>query len=637
MAMRMQSSKLFRRLLGLAGWIGIVSSAWAAFPQRAAAQDDRPSLLVSSNPQEPAAAQEKATGRIEKPFLRPNVEQSFYIYVENPSANAVNVVVQMVAGNRPDTWNAPVTVKAGERQRVKLGIGAPPAPAPAPAPATPAPAGATPVSAPGVDLGSPPFTIQFRLLDADGKRELARIPVRGILMPHEYTNATATYDAANKKLTVKVTRPEPVVGRDLDVQLVLPIGRIPGLKGADEIKDAALVGTLGADNPEVTLFARDFRAGAPETGFFYVTVDGYERAFIFTTDFTGADPVRFQSRALRLVAPPLSQPITDFTVRAEADNWQGPDDLSVVMGIFQQDGSALEQLRLKKLPPGYRDQHIRLDPAGKDDAVVFSTSVQDWKWQYDAQGLLGKRVFQAWMLQNGQKVELRNSPDENEQPVTMVRTDVTFDKSPPQITDLKTVPQTAVRGGQLQLRASGDDPESGIKMVRFFLGRVTDDNKVPPGAKPIKAVLANGEWTQTVSVPNEVESPMPITVQFVNNLGMESVKDLDVPVAAKMDSSASGSGAAPAGPKTGKITGSVLLGHLPQAERDVVLKDAKGTEKTRKKTDADGNFVFADLEPGEYQVSCSKEESGGFAKGKKTVTVEAGKTAKANLDLLRTP
>ena len=87
-------------------------------------------------------------------------------------------------------------------------------------------------------------------------------------------------------------------------------------------------------------------------------------------------------------------------------------------------------------------------------------------------------------------------------------------------------------------------------------------------------------------------------------------------------------------------------GRLALGDLEVVLRDAKEPtdpkapkppDKKKTKTKDDGSYLFEDIDPGEYTVSAEKVESGGISKDKQKVTVEAGKTAKADLELVRKP
>lgn len=83
----------------------------------------------------------------------------------------------------------------------------------------------------------------------------------------------------------------------------------------------------------------------------------------------------------------------------------------------------------------------------------------------------------------------------------------------------------------------------------------------------------------------------------------------------------------------GRIAGKVMEGPRPQPGLTVILKtgDAKGPEKAKAVTQADGSFVFDQLAPGPYTLSTKKAVS--YRQAEKQVQVTAGKTTDATLDL----
>ena len=50
----------------------------------------------------------------------------------------------------------------------------------------------------------------------------------------------------------------------------------------------------------------------------------------------------------------------------------------------------------------------------------------------------------------------------------------------------------------------------------------------------------------------------------------------------------------------------MLEGDRPQVGIPVVLRDAKGEEKDKTKTDDKGKYAFKDVEPGSYKVAATK-------------------------------
>lgn len=634
----------------LAGAVGVVLACGSVFAQQP------PRLLVSSSAKEPTLATQPAAGRIERPSLRPNAQQEFHVYAENPSGNEVTVVAELVdsKGVVAGAQTAPIKLRAGERQ--KIVFTAPTAEKPATAPAPP-PAGTPPPAPPepGVLVAGPPFEMQIRLMrqGRGGQSELAdRIPIAGILRPQDYTRAEADYNTTNNTLTVTVRREKEFLGKAAPVQLVLPPDRLPGLKRPALITDAQLRASLGGsekDPKTVTLYARNFFVPpTPRSGFFYVSVDGYERAFVFETQFTGGRFEPSERLAMRLYAAPYSLPKPEYPVRIEVDNWTQIAAPSIQLAMYKPAAEETEPLVQDNLPPGAMEEQVRVDPAGKDGAVVFTTHVRDWMRKLNTEGFLGKRGLEATLSLQGTKQPVLNSRGESVGTVRIINDEhsphvydsVVFDASGPQdpvltaISDVPTVGRdVAVRGRPLKLRARAVDEDSGIADVRFYYGQATDD-KLAQGARPIDkrpTLYSDGFWEITIQVDKQATSPLDVAVKFVNGVGLEIAKSRQFEVV-ESPSATSAVDAA----KTGEVTGTVSWGgRILEPDLDVLLADTKGMVR-KTKSGKDGAFVFKDVPPGVYTVSSSMEESGGISRDEATVTVEAGKkTPPVKLELSR--
>lgn len=605
----------------------------AVFSGMAAAQFT-PRLLVTSDPKQPP----NATTAL---LLRPNTTQPYFLYVENPGATPAVVEVQVLANGAP-LPNTPLKLTLNPNDRVPVQLPPVPAATVAVTPATTPAAAASPPPTAGIDLEGPPFRFQVRLVEK-GKL-LDTKSVTGIMMPRDYTSASAQYNPHRSLLTVEVTAKENFVGPKCPVELVLPSERIPGFK---KPKKGSFKGSLTRPGDKVVLTAENFLLpeGVSKTGFVYVTVDHYQRAFVFETNFNGGSFDPLDTRTIRIDAAPFSRPTDKFPVTIQVDNPPGPEDLSVKLGIYQDiSPGEQEQEKLIDFPVGYRQEHLRVDPHGKQGAVVFSTDVNDWKYDVDASGILGKRILQAWLVNPaGERVKLVDSLGQEAAAATHLEAlddqqrhydGVIFDDSAPEgVEFVEPVPQ-AVRGRMLTLQATGRDPESGIAKVAFYLARpVDDDHNPPPAAEPIKAIRSDKGWWLRLPVPKDAKGPLDVIVKFTNGVGLStcastSIDVVDAPVP-------------PPPPKTGKIQGKVTWGgRLPQSDLEVILRDAKdpkAPDKKKTKTKDDGSYVFEDVDPGEYTVAAVKTENGSRSKDSQKVTVEAGKTATADLELVRKP
>ncbi|MBV9124302.1 MAG: carboxypeptidase regulatory-like domain-containing protein, partial [Planctomycetes bacterium] len=510
---------------------------------------------------------------------------------------------------------------------------------------------------PGIDLAGPPFNFQIRLLDDKGQ-ELEHHDVTRIMLPQEYMEATAKFeiDRANpgkNLLTVQVALiPEFFSGPPCDVELVLPPDRNPGLLET-KIKEGTFKQKLIRPTSRrvfktLSAFNLQLRDVPDQSGFVYVNVDGFQRGFIFATNFRGGsfDPLR--ARGLRIYAPPYAQPNPKYPVHFEVDNPPG-DEVSLKFGIDRDDDGQITDDELIDLPPGYRSQHVIFNPSGPDGALVFKTEVKDWSAEIDTSGIIGRRNFGGWLVAStgGPKLEVLNSRNEKVRTVSYSETlDATgkkppviiFDNTPPEDIAFRDVPpgQKALVGSTLTVKATGRDPETPIKSVLFFFGDPTDDGKLPAGVMPFKGKLLPGPnpvWVAELTA-FEKKGPQDISVEFINAVDLGAFATMTIDVTGPPTPAATTPAAT-----TGKIQGTVTWGggRFALGGLDVSLKNAKGEEKKKAKTKDDGSYLFEDVEPGEYNVSSSRAANAGTDKGNTAVTVEAGKTAKGDIDLMRRP
>lgn len=623
-----------RRALGLAA-VGAVLLAWSG-PGATAVGAQQVQAVLSDNPKESADAAVPLTGK--QRALRPNITQNYYLYVENPTANGATVTVDLVRGsgnNAADLESIAeakdVTVKAGTRQKITFA-------SKQKQPAASPPAAGSAAAPPGDELTGP-FNLQVRLTQKNQPPTLKRF--RNLLAPHEFITAKGSYDASRSKklLTIELEATDEFFGPPATVRLFLPPYRIPGLKAHAKTKSE---GTLDRPGAKATLWAQDFLERTPsEPGFVYVDVDGYERAFVFRTTFSGASFDRIETQSIRVLAPVFAQPTANYPVHIEVDNWPG-DPLAVRWSLTSANAESRDEQPVLDLPTD-RDQRIFLDTAGPDGALVFTTHVHDWQRKVDVRAF--RDAFRpSAELYDGRRTVATCRTVLSETNVAPAET-VVFDDTPPDPVRLsKLDPDVpAVRGQALKVVAIGVDPESGIDRIRFYVGPPEEDGKPPAGAKPLRRVViapnakpnAAGEVEAQVDllIPKTQEGPVELIAEFENRVGLKNYASLTVPVT---DPPAPAAAAAAA--KTGTITGTVLWGgRIPQPNLNVILYDTMGKEKKAAKTDKNGVYTFKDVEPGEYHVASSKEENGGFARDQQPATAEAGKTTHVDLNLMRKP
>jgi hypothetical protein len=313
---------------------------------------------------------------------------------------------------------------------------------------------------------------------------------------------------------------------------------------------------------------------------------------------------------VRLDVPAVAQPSASFPVTLEVDDLPEAEGrtvrvrvelLSSVEGQKEEQPSDVVELR------GDRDRRLYFSATGPRGGLLFRPEVKDWAPTVDLSASSGPTKLRLRLLDE------KNQPleDEKGEPLQDVKVTV-LDDTPPEGVKLRAALAKAVRGKALPLEASGHDPESGIRKVVFFMGKPLPGDKLPPGADPLPGELVKakgkeappGPWAGTLVVPSDQRSPLVVSVQFTNGVGLTKTGTLlldvvDPPPAALAK-----------GKKAG-IVGTVVEGDLLQNELEVTLTDATtGKVKAKTKTDNDGKYAFKDLDPGEYRVSTVKIASG---------------------------
>ncbi len=536
----------------------LLAAGLAGLAARLPAQD-RPRPVVSTRPDEPAKGPLK--GQTTNLVLRPNADAPFSVYVENPDPNQTftNLTVRVTADPEGSQVLAEGAVgSVGPRQfaRVALRPVGPPAAAPPAEPAPPPAAekGQAPPAAPKPPAGTPlPTGTLYLHLLRDGKTPLSDRPAEFAVRvdsPKNYLEATpqVTRTEAGYRLTVTlnsaagggaVFRGKPATAR-LDLRPDL----MPGLDPAS-LKDGTFQTAVAPGAKGLTLAAKNLRfVGRPQPSVFAVSVDGYDRAFVFATDFTGTTPAvpPFAGKAVRIDAPRFAVTGRPLPVRLEVfnDDWADRPRLEFFRA---EQGEPEVVTTADQATSRFREVRLRVAPTGE---LLFHAEVKDWVLPLDTAGVYGTRRLELALTDPDGKVLRRPRADDPNQtePVTDAKV-VTLDDTPPQNVQLLALPpvpvpkkprklpppaagaapvpggialppwacgcvlpwpvtlppppekpapppvrlpgviaKTLVRGTAIELVARADDPESGITGALFFIGPPPGpDGKPPPGGK----------------------------------------------------------------------------------------------------------------------------------------------------------
>jgi hypothetical protein len=670
------ASRLLRFTLFAAGLVGLIG---LTSPTQGQGQRTTPKLVLSVLPNEPSSGE--VTGAVSDIALRPNAALPFYVYVEAGSqAVTKGVFVKVTSDAEAKELVAEgkiETLDPGKRTFVKLTPVGSLKPAALAVPAAPTPAPTADAKAPPPLPGvAAPSTVYVWLLrdptDHSDPLDKQTYRVR-LAKPREYINAqpgTPQSDKGGYSLTVtlshrstggvasKILRDAPAKAR-----LVLRDDLIDGLDPAS-LKDGTYATTLPPLGQNVQLVAKNLRFadGSTRKGKVLVTLDDYDRAYVFDADFSGGTtPKEDEAKSVRIDAPRYAVPGKPFAPRLAVFNDPTPQEGRTVKPVlrFHRAEAGDPEVVTGNLTTS-RDQTVNLD-IGKGGELAFATRVRDWAIPLDTAEVYGPRKLSFTLEIPEADRDADPTDPAKKLPNPTAETTVTFDDTPPggvQVFDLyqpkkarqadKDPPPALrewkkdgekpriVRGTRVQLVIGAVDPESQIGSVLVFTGPPPlPDGKPAPGGKiyPLRRYMVKGAdgkdvpsnppaYTTIVELP-DAKGPFAVNYRIVNRAGLMVE---DVAEATLIDP-----------PATGTIEGKVIQGSTPerpQPNLTVALFDAGGKAISTTTTNDAGEFAFEDLPPGPYLVFCNKEADQN-ANDRKPATVKAGETTTVTLELKR--
>ncbi|MBI2807781.1 MAG: carboxypeptidase regulatory-like domain-containing protein [Planctomycetes bacterium] len=457
------------------------------------------------------------------------------------------------------------------------------------------------IDAPG--LSGPPFKLQV-WIEAKQPKEFVTVKRNLVLVlkqPRDYMTAQAHFDRFKRRISCKVKfgDAENATGpHKCKVQLV------PGPE-FKETKKGTFSQFLIGPKQAVDLFAEDVAFTRPmiRLGRASLTVDGYERAFIYPIGLTGSgdlDEVPFGPKiGARMRVPRFGKADEKFKVALEMDGPLGPD-YRVEIGL-DRTGKKEQFVEVQKFT-GLREQKIalRFSPAGN---FVCKTEVNDWHPEFNTTGIFGHLWFRVAVYKKDQQMAL-SIPEEvrpelaDQEPGVESKSlfaRVTQDETPPMGVEFVNLPRNWLTGKPLpivvRVKLREDHQAPLDTKVLFFKGKAPPDGKIDP-----ESILGIGEYdpdkgTCSILLPApEKEDVLQISVKVQTRAGVPALKSAVINIKDRKSALAT-------------IMGTVAHGKNGQPKLTVTLSDEKGKPKATAKTNAKGQFVFEDVAPGNYIIS----------------------------------
>jgi hypothetical protein len=566
--------------------------------------------------------------------LRPNLVQDFYIYVENLNAQAATVKVEIRADGKPVEGGA-TTVELKAEDKFKQAVFGKPAEKPAEKPATPPPP--TPPAAPA--LAEIKGALSVAVIDAANK-VVTEVPLK-VANPKDYVlvtkvsfNPTPTADHKNQLRVELKANPDTFAGPRCRVDLVLDPARIPGLVDAKKVGTRG--GFLGDSKAELVLTADNltFQDNKEANGFVYLTIDGWQRAITFSATFpregTESTPEAVNTPVVRLIAPKQANPGQPVKVTVEADNL---GEQVIELGLDRDADGKFSKANGEIVDfAGNRQVKMFFNPAFPGGALQLKPELKDWTHNFEMEEVFGARTLRARLLKNADEAKKDKDEDREIDPnMNKVFGDsavgkpifqtVVLDGTPPEGIEFVNMPTQVKRGDSLTVNAKGFDPESGIKEVLFFVGKLDKDGKLPPNAIQAPGKLIDPEkgiWTADLDAPTDQKGKFEVTALFLNAADMPATATVKIEL---IDGKGGGGGG---GGGKASIQGKLVDGTgRPQGKGVLVeLRDDKGAVKDTTKTDEKSEYAFKDVAPGTYIIAGVRTANN--TKGATTVQVKDG-------------
>ncbi len=565
--------------------------------------------------------------------LRPNTTQPVYLHVTNSGQRARQLLARLLVERKKrllEFATAEVQVKGEDTVvisdwKLSKTFAVAPAASPPAAPSPGAPPPVPPVAAPpAVELEGPGLEVRLQLQDLAPNAARAplldlKVPV-DVLTPSEYVEVIDPRYQEDSKLTVRVRSRGERFFRGIPV----PVQLLPGRGLAGTPLKGVLQQTIDAPDQAVLLLADNLRDSR-----FQITVDGYQRGFIYSLDTIGTHPQRMPQEELRVRTTEFLPSGESLRLLIETDNVTRKDAV-IDVTLFRDEQKIRELTPLK----GPRQETVRLLAPEPDGALPFQAQVRDWNLNLDTRGIVGKFAVEATLTYPGRGAVLTTTPK---------RIPLILDATPPEGARFRSplLLQKVIRGKPVQILAEAIETDSGIADVSFFVGKPTADHKAPPNATLVPGIraasLKEPVWTPGAPVlTSDLKGRTDLGVIFISRAGLRSSATVEIDLVDPEPPPPPGK------PKLASIVVSLTEGGRPQDGLTVELFDGKGIMiqkgvsgplKNKDGVAEPGKILFKDLPPGTYRAAAVKIPSN--TRGDVVVSVLEGEEKAATILLFR--
>jgi hypothetical protein len=396
------------------------------------------------------------------------------------------------------------------------------------------------------------------------------------------------------RLMVQVRQFATVAGSSPLVSLKLSNDRIPGFISAARgtfqatLDSAGTVATLDAEGLQ-------FRGNPPTAGTFSLDVDGYERAFLFRTNFPAdgnpVTPSLLSRPEIAIWVPAFAASSAGLDIRVSADH--APDDAAIDLELAV-DNSPRAGTPIRTAFSSSRHVSIQLVPPPADvppGGLALAARVEDWSAHLDTGAIEGRRQIRA---------SVRGS---NGSVLATAANTIVLEQRPATGVQILGVPIQAAKGKMLTATAISVPPLSGTQAVDFFVGKPPLSGVLPADIKLISAARMGSRetWSALITLPEDKLGSVDLGVRFVSRAGLIAYGTTNVQVVATEPA------------PVGRVEGRVQEGGLPQAGLNVSLLDAQGRAVLNLTSGTDGTFSFKGVPIGKYRVSSVRPDAGTHA------------------------